>query len=483
MLSLHLVLQLGSILMNLKKIALIEGDGIGPEISRSVVELISSLVPHLEWIRLNHEDAYTDRAGHFWDCLNSCDAILKGPTTTTQGSGRRSLNVAIRTSLGLFANVRPVRSFAPFIPCARPVDMVIIRENEEDLYVGLEYQQSPQQAHALKIGTNYASRRLSLYALEFARHQSRNKITCMTKDNIMKITDGMFAQNFRTACLEYPEIKANHKIIDIGAALVATRPEEFEIIVTTNLYGDIISDIAAQVAGSVGLAGSANVGESSAMFEAIHGSAPDIAGLGLANPSGLISASVMMLSYLGCVEEADLLENAWLKTLEEGVATKDICPPDKAPVTTEEFVSAIKGRIGSSPLSLRRSPPFPQIKIPAQVTEQDEHLDLDLVGVDIFIRHSQSSGGRKEALILSGQAPNFGLSLESVFNRGVKIVPYPENMSWMSDQWRHRFMTDQPPSISAKNLWAFVSQVSNLGFKITRVETLCAGPRGPMFSE
>lgn len=470
-----------------KKVAVMRGDGIGPEIIKATMDLVSEVCPSIEWRILDHEEAYTPSASQFWETLSSCDAILKAPTTTPQGTGRRSLNVMLRTALGLWGNIRPVRSFDPFIESARPVDMTIVRENEEDLYVGMEYQQSAGQAHAVKIATPRASTRLSHYAFALATAQQKNRVTCMTKDNIMKITDGMFARSFRNVSVEYPKIKADHKIIDIGAALIATRPEEFEIVVTTNLYGDIISDIAAQVAGSVGLAGSANIGSRIAMFEAIHGSAPDIAGLDLANPSGLISAAVMMLSYLGYAHSARQLEGAWLRTIEDGILTKDLILREHVGratlhVGTRDFSTAVKERIGLYPSVLKPSPAFPSLTLPSQPIEMGSPAPppspSPLVGVDIFIRHN--SGSESEKMRTLSKAS--GLSLLSVFHRGVNVEEIPLQ-SFESDQWRYRLMASNPPILEEKNVWAFISDLSLLGFEVLRVETLRQGLSVPMYSE
>lgn len=465
--------------MESKKIAVIPGDGIGPEITEGVVRLVREMLPGLEWEFLDHEDAYGEKSDAFWNSVRSSQAILKGPTTTPQGSGRKSLNVMMRTSLGLFANVRPVRSLSPFVPGTPGVDMVVVRENEEDLYIGSEYRQSVEQAHAIKIATRHATERISAYAMELAKAQGRSKVTCMTKDNIMKITDGMFARSFREVCVNFPEISTDHKIIDIGAALIATRPSDFGVIVTTNLYGDIISDIAAQVAGSVGLAGSANIGESLAMFEAIHGSAPDIAGKNLANPSGILAATVMMLSYLGFPEQSAILESAWLKTLEEGVATADICPPNRVPVGTEQFLDEVRRRLGAAPSSLRLSSPFPRVPLFRPTPRPSE--EIRLAGVDVFIRSSSRDQGEEGRLIQVSSLDD--LRLDSICNRGVKIIPESKKTPWMSDQWRYRFVPSSPEeNLTQGQVWSVVSSLVASGKDVIRVETLWRDSNGPMFS-
>lgn len=260
-----------------------------------------------------------------WDSLRKTKVFLKSPITTPQGGGFKSLNVTTRKSLGLYANVRPCKAYSPYIRTHFPdTDMVIIRENEEDLYAGIEHRQTDEVFQCLKLISRPGSEKIVRYAFEYARMNNRKKVTCMTKDNIMKMADGIFHQVFNEVAKEYPEIETDHKIIDIGTALIADRPEMFDVIVTLNLYGDIISDVAAQITGSVGLGGSANVGEEVAMFEAIHGSAPDIAGMDIANPSGLLNGAIMMLVHIGQPEIAEKISNAWMCTLEEGIHTGDI---------------------------------------------------------------------------------------------------------------------------------------------------------------
>jgi isocitrate dehydrogenase len=295
------------------------GDGIGPEIMHATLQImkLAGAKVNFDLIEVG-EKAY--RAGftsgisdESWRTIRKNKIFLKAPITTPQGGGYKSLNVTIRKSLGLFSNVRPCSSYYPYIQSKHPhMDLVIIRENEEDLYAGIEHQQTDEVVQCLKLITRAGCEKIIRYAFEYARTNGRKKVTCFTKDNIMTQTDGLFHRVFDEVGLEYPELEKDHWIIDIGAAKLADTPEAFDVIVTTNLYGDIISDIAAQISGSVGLAGSANIGEEFAMFEAIHGSAPTIAGQDLANPSGLIQAAVLLLNHIGQNEVAEKIQNAWL---------------------------------------------------------------------------------------------------------------------------------------------------------------------------
>src|SRR3989338_1437001 len=307
------------------------GDGIGPEIMTATLAILhaadAQIDPEIIEVgekiyRQGYTSGIPDSA---WQSLQRTRILLKGPITTPQGGGYKSLNVTLRKTLSLFANVRPCVSYAPYIATNYPsVDLVIIRENEEDTYAGIEHRQTEDVYQCLKLITKPGCEQIIQYAFEYAQKFNRKKVTCFTKDNIMKMTDGLFHRIFNEIAAEYPAIEHEHLIIDIGTALLASHPERFDVIVTLNLYGDIISDVAAQVVGSVGLAGSANIGNQMAMFEAIHGSAPDIAGKNIANPSGLLNGAIQMLVHINQPDIATLIENAWLKTLEDGIHTADI---------------------------------------------------------------------------------------------------------------------------------------------------------------
>ncbi len=287
-------------------ITVAEGDGIGPEIMGATLQILQESGAQLdihkieigEKVYLRGEPTGIDPST--WDLLRHTAAFLKAPITTPQGGGFKSLNVTVRTTLGLYANVRPCVAYSPFVETKHPgMNLVVVRENEEDLYTGVEYRQTPEVYQALKIISRPGSEKIIRYAFEYAQVYGRKKVTCFTKDNILKLTDGLFHQIFDEIGAQYPQIEKEHWIVDIGAAKLADNPNVFDVVVLPNLYGDILSDVAAQIAGSVGLAGSANIGIHGAMFEAIHGSAPRRAGQNLANPSGLLLAAVMMLVHIG----------------------------------------------------------------------------------------------------------------------------------------------------------------------------------------
>lgn len=282
------------------------GDGIGPEIMRATLDILSGAGAQLDIEEVQIGEAVYLR-GHTsgidpqaWESLRRTKVFLKAPITTPQGGGFKSLNVTVRKTLGLYANVRPCVAYAPFVPTRHPgMDVVIVRENEEDLYAGIEHRQTDEVTQCLKLISRPGCERICRYAFEYARRHGRSKVTCLTKDNIMKMTDGLFHQVFDEVAADYPEIASEHWIVDIGAAKLSDTPESFDVLVVPNLYGDILSDVAAQIAGSVGMAGSANIGDNVAMFEAIHGSAPRRAGHDVANPSGLLLGAVMMLVHIG----------------------------------------------------------------------------------------------------------------------------------------------------------------------------------------
>lgn len=274
-------------------ITVADGDGIGPEIMAACLHILTEAGARIEIEKIEiGEQVYLrgNTAGiepSAWESLRRTKVFYKAPITTPQGGGYKSLNVTARKTLGLYANVRPCVAYNPFVRTKHPgMDLVIVRENEEDLYAGIEHRQTDEVYQCLKLITRPGTEKIVRYAFDYARQNNRKKVTCFTKDNIMKMTDGLFHKVFDEVGAEYPEIEKEHWIVDIGSAKMADTPEAFDVIVLPNLYGDILSDVAAQIAGSVGLAGSANIGTQAAMFEAIHGSAPRRAGQNLANPSG-----------------------------------------------------------------------------------------------------------------------------------------------------------------------------------------------------
>src|SRR5919202_5865345 len=343
-------------------ITVANGDGIGPEIMAATLRILEAAGARMDPEPMELGKKVTGRenpAGiepDAWESLRRTRVFLKAPITTPQGGGFKSLNVTTRKMLGLYANVRPAVTYYPFVHTRHPgMDVVIVRENEEDLYAGIEHRQTDDVTQCLKLISRPGCERIVRYAFEYAVQHKRTKVTCFTKDNIMKLTDGLFHRVFDEIAAEYPDIENEHWIVDIGAAKLADTPEALDVVVMPNLYGDILSDVAAQIAGSVGLAGSANIGDNVAMFEAIHGSAPRRAGQNLANPSGLLLGAVMMLVHIGQADVAEKVHNAWLRTIEDGVHTYDIYDErvSKQKVGTKEFARAVIERVGQKPQQLK----------------------------------------------------------------------------------------------------------------------------------
>lgn len=432
-------------------ITVAKGDGIGPEIMDATLHILAEAGAALEIHEVEigekvylkgHRSGIEDST---WETIRNTRAFLKAPITTPQGGGFKSLNVTIRTTLGLYANLRPCVAYSPFIETKHPnMDVVIVRENEEDLYMGIEYRQTQETYHALKIMTRTGCEKIVRYAFEYAKANGRKKVTCFTKDNIIKMSDGIFHKVFDEIALEYPEIENEHWIVDIGAAKLADTPTAFDVIVMPNLYGDILSDVAAQIAGSVGLAGSANIGEHGAMFEAIHGSAPRRAGQNLANPSGLLLGSVLMLMHIQKPEVAALIHNAWLRTIEDGIHTYDIfrAHNSKEKVGTKEFADAVVKRLGQKPQTLKEVH-YGSFKSHVHTQGQTKDRIVEkkiLVGVDVFVQWEEDVTALQTKL--AGLKLN-GLQLKMISNRGVKVWPNKAPETCCSDSWRCRFVAEQ----------------------------------------
>ncbi len=459
-------------------IAIAYGDGIGPEIMEATLFVLEEAGANLDYHRVEiGEKVYL--GGHptgiedsTWETIRHTKAFLKAPITTPQGGGFKSLNVTIRTTLGLYANIRPCCSYAPFVPTKHPkMDLVIVRENEEDLYAGIEYQQTPEVCQSLKIISRPGTQKIVRYAFEYARQQGRKKVTCFTKDNIMKFTDGLFHKIFDEIAAEYPDIVNEHWIVDIGAAKLADSPEEFDVIVLPNLYGDILSDVAAQISGSVGLGGSANIGDRGAMFEAIHGSAPRRAGQDVANPSGLLLGAVLMLAHLGEHEVATRIHNAWLKAIEEGIHTYDIFKEgtSKKKVGTKAFAHAVAKLLGEKPHTLKPVSYKSGAKISALNSALPRPVKRELVGIDIFL-HSKMAPLDLQKQLAMVQTK---LNLTMISNRGVRVWPGGQPETFCVDQFRGRYMhKEKGRHATPPELLATLQALTDAGFEIIKTENL-----------
>ncbi|GAB6194864.1 NADP-dependent isocitrate dehydrogenase [Lysobacter xanthus] len=473
-----------------RTIAVAAGDGIGPEIMDAVLSVLRAADPGLSFAPVTVGlEAY--RAGstagfgrEVIDTVAEHGVILKGPITTPQGGGYKSVNVSLRKTFGLYANLRPCVAYHPFVATHHPgMDVVIVRENEEDTYAGIEHRQTDEVVQCLKLITRPGCERIVRYAFEYARMHGRRKVTCMTKDNIMKLTDGLFHRVFDEIAPEYPDIAADHMIIDIGTAKMAVDPRRFDVVVTPNLYGDILSDVAAEVAGSIGLAPSSNIGRDCAMFEAVHGSAPDIAGQDLANPSGLLLSAVMMLVHLGRRAPAAAIHNAWLRTLEDGLHTADVFGAhSREKVGTRAFAQAVVARLGQQPRQLAAVAYPDRAPTPAAPTlEVARNPSVKtLEGVDVFLhwdvpgRDADTLGAALEAVA----GPQFRLSL--ITNRGVKVYPQGQKQTTRTDHWRCRFVVADDYLLKPASVCALLLRVAEAGFEAVKTENLYAfdGVRG-----
>ncbi len=468
-------------------ITVAHGDGIGPEIMEATLHIIqeAGAALDIENIEIGEKVYLAGNSAGIepgaFESLRRTRVFLKAPITTPQGGGYKSLNVTVRKTFGLYANVRPCVSYHPFIDTKHPVmDVVIVRENEEDVYGGIEYRQTAQVTQCLKLISRPGTEKIVRYAFEYARRNNRRKVTCFTKDNIMKITDGLFHRVFDEIAQEYTDIENEHWIVDIGAAKLSDTPENFDVVVLPNLYGDVLSDVAAQIAGSVGLAGSANIGDSIAMFEAIHGSAPRRAGQNLANPSGLFLGAILMLVHIGQAEAAERAHNAWLRTIEDGVHTYDIYKEgvSREKVGTREFAEAVVKRLGQKPETLKAV----SYKSEAGQTEaaastggaasvESRKENKDLVGVDVYLDWPQ--GGADELGASMQNVGGEGLAIKSISNRGVKVWPGGHAETFCSDHWRCRFASDtEGATITHTQIASLLKRVGEAGFDFIKTENL-----------
>jgi isocitrate dehydrogenase len=463
-------------------ITVAHGDGIGPEIMAATLHILKEAGARIdideieigEKVYLRGISAGIEPSA--WDSLRRTRVFLKAPITTPQGGGFKSLNVTTRKTLGLYANVRPCVAYYPYVKTKHPgMDVVIVRENEEDLYAGIEHQQTDQVVQSLKIISRPGSEKIVRYAFDYAVANNRKKVTCFTKDNIMKLSDGLFHKVFDEVGAEYPAIEKEHWIVDIGAAKLADTPGAFDVIVMPNLYGDILSDVAAQIAGSVGLAGSANIGTGAAMFEAIHGSAPRRAGQNLANPSGLLLGAVMMLVHIDQPDVAERVHNAWLKTIEDGIHTYDIFQEglSKQKVGTKEFAQAVVDRVGQKPEKFKPAAYQSPKKSAARAATVAVKAKKDLLGVDVFLHWT--GGSPDELAAKLGEVNAEGLKLYMISNRGVKVWPDGHPETFCSDHWRCRYMASGNGGLAThQQIAGLLSKVAAAGLDFIKTENLCA---------
>ena len=459
-------------------VTVLSGDGIGPEVSAATIKLLQAAQAPIECeLAIAGEKAFVQGINsgvprETLDSISSSKLVLKGPLATPIGYGQKSANVTLRKFFETFANIRPAKEL-PGVPSAfagRGIDLVIVRENVEDLYAGIEHMQTPNVAQCLKIISRLGSERIAEAAFSLAKAEDRALVTVATKANIMKVTEGLFKQSFEKVAKRFPEIKTQHMLIDNCAHQLVMNPEQFDVIVTTNMNGDILSDLASGLVGGLGFAPSANIGYEVAMFEAVHGTAPDIAGKNLANPTAMILSAVMLLRHIGEFVSAQKIENALVATLQAGIHTHDIKLPGA--VGTEEFVEAIISRLNDSTSSVARE--YKKLDLRVVTSESSDHIPSTRRnrGLDVFIESRENPGAvatQLEQLIVGTP-----YKLKMISNRGTQVWPETGAAPTLVDLHRCRFViideqnwhTDSIiellAKVSSKFTWMHVEKLENL---------------------
>ena len=435
-------------------ITLIPGDGIGPEVTHATCSIIEAAGAHISWEVCEAGAEVFKKglpSGVPIETINSIvrnRVALKGPLETPIGFGEKSANVTLRKLFETYGNIRPVRQFSgvstPYQD--RKIDLVIVRENVEDLYAGIEYMQSPGVAQGLKLITRKGCEKIVRLAFEFARSEGRKRVTCATKANIMKLTEGLLKRTFEEIAPEYSDLEADHVIIDNCAHQLVRRPEQFDVIVTTNMNGDIISDLGSALIGGLGFAPGANIGNEAAIFEAVHGSAPKYAGKNIINPTAVLMSGVMMLRHIGEFAVADKIEHAVCITFEEGKHPLRDMVGNAGSVTTSAFTNAVIANLGKTSQTWTPKP-FKSIKLPQISTRPDfvHAQESKLMGIDLFV---ESPLGPKElGDSLSALAQGSPLHLKLISNRGVMVYPSVGILPDTIDVSRCRFILNQESTI------------------------------------
>ena len=432
-------------------VTLIPGDGIGPECVEAARRIIEAAGVPLEW-EIAEAGAEVFKKGlpsgvpaETMDSIARTRVALKGPLETPVGFGEKSANVTLRKLYETYANVRPVREMpgvtTPY--SGRGIDLVMVRENVEDLYAGIEYMQTPGVAQALKLISDKGCEKIARFAFEYARSEGRTKVACATKANIMKLSEGTLKRVFERVAPDYPEIEPWHVIVDNAAHQLVKRPEQFEVIVTTNMNGDILSDLSSALIGGLGFAPSANIGNDVAIFEAVHGSAPKYAGKNVINPTAVILSGVLMLRYLGHFEQASAIEHAIFVTLESGVLTGDVLGYDRGTPTTE-YTDAIIGNLGkrSATWTVRNVRPLQLPKIdPAP--DYVKATTRAVVGLDVFVESPMTAAELGASLM--ELTHDTRLSLKMISSRGTKVFPPTGALTESGDHFRCRFIIKEAP--------------------------------------
>ncbi len=427
----------------IKAVSLIEGDGIGPEIIHATQRVVDASGVKIQWelceagTKVFKKGLETGIPQETIDSIKRTKVALKGPLETPVGYGEKSANVTLRALFETYANIRPVRQIpgiqTPF--SGRHIDFVVVRENVEDLYAGIEYLQTPNVAEALKLISRKGSEKIIRFAFELAQSEGRHKVHCATKANILKLTEGLFKKTFEDVSKDYPNIEAHHIIIDNCAHQMVVRPEAFDVIVTTNLHGDIISDLGSALVGGLGVAPSANIGDEVSIFEAVHGSAPDIAGQNIVNPTAIFFSAVLMLRHLEEFEAAHLIEQSLLYTLGiEKAFSRDL--DRTSTLTTSGFTDIIIRNLGKE-TNFWAIRPYKPLHL-EMVKDSSETVPRKEVGVDIYIESTLSPAALGKSLEeISLLSPFF---LKMISNRSIQVYPAIGGLNPDTvDHWRARF--------------------------------------------
>jgi isocitrate dehydrogenase len=432
-------------------VTLIPGDGIGPECVESARRIVEAAGAPIEWEPAEAGAAVFTKGiasgvpQETMDSIARTRVALKGPLETPVGFGEKSANVTLRKLFETYANVRPVREMpgvkTPY--SGRGIDLVVVRENVEDLYAGIEYMQTPGVAQALKLISAKGSERIARFAFEYARSEGRTKVACATKANIMKFSEGEMKRAFEKVAPDYPEIEPWHVIVDNAAHQLVKRPEQFEVLVMTNMNGDILSDLSSALIGGLGFAPSANVGNEVAIFEAVHGSAPKYAGKNVINPTAVILSAVLMLRHLGLFDQAAAIEHAVFVTLESGVLTGDVLGYDRGTPTTD-YTDAIIGNLGkkTETYTVREVKP---LSLPKLGDDPDyvKAASRAVVGLDVFVESPLTAGELGASLM--ELTHDTRLSLKMISSRGTKVFPPTGALTETGDHFRCRFIIKENP--------------------------------------
>jgi isocitrate dehydrogenase len=449
-------------------ITLIPGDGVGPECINAARRIIDASGVSLEWEERQAGAGVFKQgiaSGVPRDTIESIQktrVVLKGPLETPVGYGQKSANVTLRKLFETYANIRPVRELPGVVTpySGRGIDLVVVRENVEDLYAGIEHMQTPGVAQCLKLISRKGCEKVVRMAFELARAEGRRRVHCASKSNIMKLTEGLLKRTFEEVAGEYPDLEAGHIIVDNCAHQLVKKPEQFDVIVTTNMNGDIISDLTSGLVGGLGFAPSANIGSDVAIFEAVHGSAPKYAGKDLINPTAVILSAVMMLRYLGEFSAAAAIEHAVLVTLDEGKArTGDVVGYDRG-TPTSVYTDMIIANLGRRPQNgeLRHYKPLRLPQLPA-APDLVRATARRVIGADIFVESSLSAEGLGNSMEqIVAESP---FRLKMISNRGTKVYPQSGTFPDCVDHWRCRFvLRDEKGSLRDEQLLALLAQVS-----------------------